>query len=77
MAKEQELQKIHVKKEDIEVIVSVQLHGVDLINRSDIEFLWLFTFLQVNELLIPRHQAEKVLREHRGDVVNALIALTN
>ncbi|XP_031618105.1 huntingtin-interacting protein K [Contarinia nasturtii] len=51
LAKEQELQKIHVKKEDIEVIV--------------------------NELLISRQQAEKVLREHRGDVVNALIALTN
>ncbi|XP_055324040.1 huntingtin-interacting protein K [Sitodiplosis mosellana] len=51
LAKEQELQKIHVKKEDIDIIV--------------------------NELLISRQQAEKVLREHRGDVVNALIALTN
>ena len=36
-----------------------------------------FSFAQVNELLISRQQAEKVLREHRGDVVNALTALTN
>lgn len=35
LAKEQELQKIHVKKEDIEVIVSVQLHGIDRINHSN------------------------------------------
>lgn len=32
---------------------------------------------QTNEILISRQQAEKVLREHRGDVVSALEALTN
>lgn len=33
--------------------------------------------LQINEMLIPRAQAEKVLREHRGDVVAALDSLTD
>jgi len=51
LAKEQELQKIQVKKEDIDLIIS--------------------------EMLISRHHAEKCLREHRGDVVAALEALTN
>ncbi|XP_055381439.1 huntingtin-interacting protein K [Condylostylus longicornis] len=51
LAKERELQKIHVKKEDIELIM--------------------------NEMLISRTQAEKVLREQRGDVVAALEVLTN
>lgn len=48
----------------------------NLINDLSILLLLLLLF-QVNELLIPRQQAEKVLREHRGDVVSALVALTN
>lgn len=82
LAKEQELQKIHVKKEDIEVIVSVNWLVVliltfDRIFISNNVSSMIYSVPQVNELLIPRQQAEKVLREHRGDVVNALIALTN
>ncbi|XP_055850210.1 huntingtin-interacting protein K [Episyrphus balteatus] len=46
LAKERELQKVQVKKEDIELIM--------------------------NEMLISKQQAEKVLREQRGDVVAAL-----
>lgn len=30
----------------------------------------------MNEMLISRQQAEKVLREHRGDIILALQALT-
>uniref|UniRef100_A0A336L6I1 CSON005697 protein n=1 Tax=Culicoides sonorensis TaxID=179676 RepID=A0A336L6I1_CULSO len=51
MAKERELQKIQVKKEDVELIM--------------------------HEMEISRYQAEKTLREHQGNVVNALVALTN
>ncbi|XP_063705786.1 huntingtin-interacting protein K [Culicoides brevitarsis] len=49
LAKERELQKIHVKKEDVELIM--------------------------HEMEISRYQAEKTLREHSGNVVNALVAL--
>ncbi|XP_075145633.1 huntingtin-interacting protein K [Haematobia irritans] len=49
VAKEMELQKVQVRKEDIELIM--------------------------NEMLISRTQAEKVLREQRGDVVAALEAI--
>ncbi|KAI9580695.1 huntingtin-interacting protein K [Glossina fuscipes] len=49
VAKEKELQKVQVKKEDIELIM--------------------------NEMLITKIQAEKVLREQRGDVVAALEAI--
>uniref|UniRef100_A0A0K8TQW6 Nascent polypeptide-associated complex subunit alpha-like UBA domain-containing protein n=1 Tax=Tabanus bromius TaxID=304241 RepID=A0A0K8TQW6_TABBR len=51
LAKERELQKIHVKKEDIELIM--------------------------NETLISKAQAEKLLREHSGDIVAALEELIN
>ncbi|EDW83127.1 huntingtin-interacting protein K [Drosophila tropicalis] len=46
VAKEKELQKVQVKKEDIELIM--------------------------NELLVTKGQAEKVLREQSGDVVAAI-----
>ncbi|XP_023171444.1 huntingtin-interacting protein K [Drosophila hydei] len=49
VAKEKELQKVQVKKEDIELIM--------------------------NELLVTKAQAEKVLREQSGDVVAALEAI--
>ncbi|XP_064551252.1 huntingtin-interacting protein K [Drosophila montana] len=49
VAKEKELQKVQVKKEDIELIM--------------------------NELLVSKAQAEKVLREQSGDVVAALEAI--
>ncbi|XP_030370971.1 huntingtin-interacting protein K [Scaptodrosophila lebanonensis] len=51
VAKEKELQKVQVKKEDIELIM--------------------------NELLVSKAQAEKVLREQSGDVVAALEAIIN
>lgn len=77
LAKEQELQKIHVKKEDVEVIVSKQGSCPITLGRHSTVFLRFIYLFQINELLIPRQQAEKVLREHRGDVVKALISLTN
>eukprot|EP00099_Drosophila_melanogaster_P009808 NP_001262556.1 uncharacterized protein Dmel_CG9922, isoform B [Drosophila melanogaster] len=49
VAKEKELQKVQVKKEDIELIM--------------------------NELLVSKAHAEKVLREQSGDVVAALEAI--
>ncbi|KAL7729179.1 hypothetical protein ACLKA6_009643 [Drosophila palustris] len=49
VAREKELQKVQVKKEDIELIM--------------------------NELLVSKAHAEKVLREQSGDVVAALEAI--
>jgi len=51
VARQKELAKVAVKKEDVELIVQ--------------------------ELEIPRTQAELKLREHNGSVVDALIALTD
>ncbi|KAG8232530.1 hypothetical protein J437_LFUL012160 [Ladona fulva] len=51
MAKERELLKVSIKKEDVELIVK--------------------------EMEIPRSKAEHTLREHHGNIVEALIALTN
>jgi len=34
-------------------------------------------FIQVEEMEIPRAAAERSLREHKGDVVEALVTLTN
>ncbi|XP_043466075.1 huntingtin-interacting protein K [Leptopilina heterotoma] len=50
-AKEKELLKISIKKEDVDLIVK--------------------------EMEINRNLAEQTLREHRGDVVEALVTLTN
>ena len=35
------------------------------------------SFFQENEMEIPRSVAERKLREHKGDVVQALVELTN
>ncbi|MCL4134347.1 UNVERIFIED_CONTAM: hypothetical protein GTU68_061312 [Idotea baltica] len=51
MAKEKELAKVSIKKEDVELIVQ--------------------------ELEIPKIKAEKVLREHQGNLIETLITLTN
>uniref|UniRef100_A0A1B6CZU9 Nascent polypeptide-associated complex subunit alpha-like UBA domain-containing protein n=1 Tax=Clastoptera arizonana TaxID=38151 RepID=A0A1B6CZU9_9HEMI len=51
LAKERELLKISIKKEDVDLIVK--------------------------EMEISRIVAERTLREHCGNVVNALVALTN
>ncbi|XP_071444274.1 huntingtin-interacting protein K [Hetaerina americana] len=51
MAKERELLKVSIKKEDVELIVK--------------------------EMEIPRSKAEHTLREHHGNIVEALISLTN
>ncbi|KAK3599758.1 hypothetical protein CHS0354_037239 [Potamilus streckersoni] len=40
------------------------------INKEDVDLI-------VQEMEIPRTQAERKLREHKGNVVEALIALTN
>ncbi|XP_017776560.1 PREDICTED: huntingtin-interacting protein K [Nicrophorus vespilloides] len=50
-AREKELLKVSIKKEDVDLIVK--------------------------EMEISRSQAERTLREHHGNVVNALITLTN
>ncbi|XP_063990589.1 huntingtin-interacting protein K [Diachasmimorpha longicaudata] len=50
-AKEKELLKVSIKKEDVDLIMG--------------------------EMEINRNLAERTLREHRGDVVQALITLTN
>lgn len=74
LAKERELQKVHVKKEDIELIVSI-FYWFSLWR-----FILLFfqlKFIQINEMLITRDQAENALRENRGDLVAALENLTN
>ncbi len=51
LARERELAKVSLKKEDIDLVVK--------------------------EMEIPRIKAERTLREHQGNVVNALAALTN
>ncbi|XP_046340429.1 huntingtin-interacting protein K-like [Haliotis rubra] len=40
------------------------------INKDDVDLI-------VNEIEIGRIQAERVLREHKGNIVEALVALTN
>ena len=51
IAKEKELAKVSIKKEDVD--------------------------LMVDELMISKTKAERTLREHAGNVVEALAALTN
>lgn len=51
MAKERELAKVSISKEDVDLIV--------------------------RELEVGRSHAERTLREHSGDIVQALISLTN
>lgn len=63
-----------MKKEDIELIVRFPNRIVILALKT--KFFFFIFVLQVNEILISRQQAEKVLREHR-DVVSALEALIN
>ncbi|XP_008546877.1 huntingtin-interacting protein K [Microplitis mediator] len=50
-AKERELLKVSIKKEDVDLIMK--------------------------EMEISRSRAERTLREHRGNVVDALVTLTN
>jgi len=40
------------------------------INNTDVDYI-------VNEMEIPRTKAERVLREYKGNVVDALVFLTN
>ncbi|XP_063227673.1 huntingtin-interacting protein K [Bacillus rossius redtenbacheri] len=51
MAKERELLKVSIKKEDVDLIV--------------------------REMEISRSKAERTLREHHGNIVDALISLTD
>lgn len=69
-AKEKELLKVSIKKEDVDLIVRLSL---DLLQVS----VSLLSHLQMKEMEINRNLAERTLREHRGDVVQALITLTN
>ena len=46
---------------------------IHYIQRVNIEII----LFQVHEMEIARNQAERKLREHKGNVVEALIALTN
>lgn len=71
VAKEKELQKVQVKKEDIELIVSkkIKILYIYIYNQM------LIPTAQMNELLVSKACAEKVLREQSGDVVAALEAI--
>ena len=51
MAREKELAKVSIKKEDVELIVK--------------------------EMEISKDKAERTLREHTGNIVEALASLTN
>ena len=51
LAREKELAKVLIKKEDVDLIMQ--------------------------ELEIPKGKAERTLREHQGNVVEALTSLTN
>ena len=51
LAREKELAKVSIKKEDVDLIMQ--------------------------ELEIPKAKAERTLREHHGNVVEALTSLTN
>lgn len=49
----------------------------NMIARQFSFYVFLFTSFQVKEMEITRSVAERTLRVHNGNVVNALIALTN
>lgn len=79
LEKEKELQKVSVKKDDIELIVSNMNLIVNLKCNLTIfgAITLMLIILQVKEMEISRVTAERTLREHCGDVVAALITLTN
>ncbi|XP_061620844.1 huntingtin-interacting protein K isoform X1 [Phyllopteryx taeniolatus] len=59
--REKELAKVTIKKEDVELICVRDVHVVT----------------QMSEMEISRFTAERSLREHMGNVVEALVALTS
>lgn len=71
--------KVTIKKEDVELIVSYAakdplmhgLHQDSVLKRAPV------VTLQMSEMEISRAVAERSLREHMGNVVEALVALTN
>ena len=65
-----------IKKEDVDLIVSTLPTCSDLRNLYRSKDLRL-SFFQMKEMEISRILAEQTLREHRGDIVEALITLTN
>lgn len=47
-------------------------------NISLIHYYYIYSFSsQVQEMEIPRNKAERILREHKGNVVEALTELIN
>lgn len=80
--REKELAKVTIKKEDVELIVSIVRINVHAKLLNDQDLLPLLKpdtvfDAQMAEMEIPRGMAERSLREHMGNVVEALIALTN
>lgn len=80
--REKELAKVTIKKEDVELIVSIERIYVYIKLLYDQHLLHLLNpdtvfDPQMAEMEIPRIVAERSLREHMGNVVEALIALTN
>ncbi len=70
-AKERELAKVSIKKEDVEVLVNFsQKKSIYLV--TDLVLL-----LQLKETEIPRTRAERILRENKGDLVSALRQVIN
>ncbi|KAK7810198.1 hypothetical protein U0070_010362 [Myodes glareolus] len=66
--REKELAKVTIKKEDLELIVS---------SNALVDAQVKFYLIWMTEMEISRAAAERSLREHMGNVVEALIALTN
>lgn len=78
--REKELAKVTIKKEDVELIVSFTIcPGLFLFLFEPRIRPWWCVFVagQMSEMEISRAVAERSLREHLGNVVEALVALTN
>lgn len=74
---EVELSKVSIKKDDVELIVSCLPFTFTHITIKRVWNYNLFILLQVKEMEITRSLAERKLREHRGNVVEALQSLTD
>lgn len=79
-AREKELLKVPIKKEDVDFIVRSIRLSLALSSTVSIQYFTKVSHMhafQIKEMEISRSVAEQTLREHRGNVVEALITLTN
>jgi NACalpha-BTF3-like transcription factor len=77
VAKQQALAKIAIKKEDIELIVSGKTEKDNERDKLELIIFNIYSFEQMKELEVSKAEADLKLREHDGNLVEALIALTN